>query len=228
MTPLEPTAPAKIYKIVLTGGPGAGKTTAIARMQETFQKYGMATIVVPETATELINAGIAPWTCQSMFEFQHNLFRLQTAKEDIYEQCAQINKNPQVVLILDRGLLDNKAYLPEKEFEDILTSENTTEKDILSRYDAVFHLVTAANGARDDYTLDNNHTRTETPDQAVCLDDRLKSCWKDHPYLRTIAATPIFEEKLEHLQKEIETFLQTKGVHSISCKPETSKEDRSH
>lgn len=206
----------KIYKIVLTGGPGAGKTTAIARMKDAFHKYGVATIVLPETATELINAGVAPWTCASMLEFQRNLFRLQSAKEDIYEQCAQINQNPQVVLILDRGLLDNKAYLPSEEFEDILKGEHISEKEILDRYDAVFHLVTAANGAVQDYTLDNNHTRTETPAQAVRLDDRLLSCWKDHPYLRTIPATPSFEEKLHLLQAEIDAFLETQcGLHPI-------------
>ena len=35
------------------------------------------------------------------------------------------------------------------------------------RYDAVFHLVTAAQGAERFYTLENNQARSETPEQVL-------------------------------------------------------------
>ena len=51
------------------------------------------------------------------------------------------------------------------------------------RYNAVFHMVTAADGASAFYTLENNQARTETPEQAVDLDRRTQKCWLGHPHM---------------------------------------------
>ena len=51
-----------ITKIVITGGPCAGKTTAMGRIQREFGKMGYKVLFVSETATELITGGVAPWT----------------------------------------------------------------------------------------------------------------------------------------------------------------------
>ena len=40
-----------ISKIVLTGGPCAGKTTALSWIKNAFTKIGYAVLIVPETAT---------------------------------------------------------------------------------------------------------------------------------------------------------------------------------
>ena len=53
----------EIRKIVITGGPCAGKTTAMSWIQNEFSKLGYTVLFVPETATELISGGVAPWTC---------------------------------------------------------------------------------------------------------------------------------------------------------------------
>ena len=50
----------EITKIVLTGGPCAGKTTAMSRIQTHFTKMGYTVLFIPETATELITGGVAP------------------------------------------------------------------------------------------------------------------------------------------------------------------------
>lgn len=220
-TKSSPQSSKEILKIVLTGGPGAGKSTAISRLKKVFLELGYYVIIIPETATELIQAGITPTTCNSVLEFQRNLFRLQREKEDIFENCAKICKSFPVVLILDRGLLDNKAYLPAEQFEEILKGENLSEEDVLARYDAVFHLVTAADGAADFYTLENNKARSETPDQAIVLDRHTMECWKNHPYLRTIPAMPSFKEKLILLKREINLFL--KNYHHKQVKKESRK-----
>ena len=45
----------RITKIVLTGGPAAGKTTLVSRVLKEFkQEDGWRVITSPETATELI------------------------------------------------------------------------------------------------------------------------------------------------------------------------------
>ena len=60
----------KISKIVITGGPCAGKSTAMSWVQNAFTQMGYTVLFVPETATELINGGVAPWTCVTNTEFQ--------------------------------------------------------------------------------------------------------------------------------------------------------------
>ena len=50
----------QITKIVITGGPCAGKTTGMGRIQKEFVKLGYKVLFVPETAAELITRGVAP------------------------------------------------------------------------------------------------------------------------------------------------------------------------
>ena len=63
--------------------------------------------------------------------------------------------------------MDGKAYMPSDEWDKFLTSRVLEAAEIREgRYNAVFHLVTAAEGAEPFYTLENNEARTETPEQA--------------------------------------------------------------
>ena len=48
----------EITKIVITGGPCAGKSTAMSWVQNAFTQMGYAVLFVPETATELITGGV--------------------------------------------------------------------------------------------------------------------------------------------------------------------------
>lgn len=50
----------KIVKIVITGGPCAGKTTAMSWITNTFTKQGYTVLFIPETATSLISSGVTP------------------------------------------------------------------------------------------------------------------------------------------------------------------------
>ena len=72
-----------ISKIVITGGPCAGKTTGMSWIQNTFAQRGYTVLFVPETATELITGGVAPWTCSSNYEYQKCLMQLQKEKEAV-------------------------------------------------------------------------------------------------------------------------------------------------
>ena len=78
----------EITKIVITGGPCAGKTTAMSWIQSNFTKLGYTVLFVPETATELITGGVAPWTCGSNVEYQKCQMKLQLEKEKIFQQGA--------------------------------------------------------------------------------------------------------------------------------------------
>lgn len=67
----------EITKIVITGGPCGGKSTALSRIQDAFTDMGYTVLFACETATELITGGVAPWTCADNLDFQKNLAKLQ-------------------------------------------------------------------------------------------------------------------------------------------------------
>ena len=197
----------KISKIVITGGPCAGKSTAMSWVQNAFTQMGYTVLFVPETATELINGGVAPWTCGTNTEFQKCQMKLQIEKEKVFEQAAGSMQTDKVLIVCDRGVLDNKAYMSEAEFAQAIRFVESNEIELRDQYDAVFHLVTAAKGAEEFYTTANNAARTETVEEAAALDDRLISAWTGHPHLRVIDNTTNFEEKMKKLVAEIASFL---------------------
>lgn len=197
----------EITKIVITGGPCAGKSTAMSWVQNAFTQMGYTVLFVPETATELITGGVAPWTCGTNGEFQKCQFRLQLDKENVFEQAAKTMDAGKVLIVCDRGALDNKAYMDSLEFAQVLEFLGTNEIELRDNYDAVFHLVTAAKGAEEFYTTANNSARTETADEAAALDDKLISAWTGHPHLRVIDNSLSFEDKMRRLIAEISSFL---------------------
>lgn len=197
----------ELTKIVITGGPCAGKSTAMSRIQEEFTELGYTVLFVPETATELINGGVAPWTCKTSDEFQKFLMKLQIEKEKIFELSAASMCSEKVLIVCDRGMLDNKAYMSQSAFSQTLSELNLNEVEIRDNYDAVFHLVTAADGAEEFYTTANNTARTETPEQAIMLDRKLISAWTGHPHLRVIDNSTTFANKIKRLIAEISSFL---------------------
>lgn len=207
----------KITKIVLTGGPCAGKTTAMNWIQNNFVKQGYKVIFIPETATELITSGFAPWDTRTSVDFQEILLKLQLEKEKIYEEAAKKLPNDKILLVCDRGIMDNKAYMSKKEFNVLLKNNNLNEIKLRDSYDAVFHLVTAAKGAKDYYNLDNE-ARTETIDEAARLDDALISAWTGHPHLRIIDNSTDFDEKMKRLMREIAAVLGEPNPYEIERK----------
>lgn len=197
----------EITKIVITGGPCAGKSTAMSWVQNAFTQMGYAVLFVPETATELITGGVAPWTCGTNGEYQKCQLRLQLDKEKVFEQAAKTMNAEKILIVCDRGALDNKAYMDNSEFAQVLEYLGTNEIELRDSYDAVFHLVTAAKGAEEFYTTTNNSARTETVYEATVLDDKLISAWTGHPHLRVIDNSVAFEEKMRRLISEISSFL---------------------
>ncbi len=197
----------EIRKIVITGGPSAGKTTGLSWVQNAFAKLGYTVLFVPETATEFIGGGVAPWTCGTNVEYQKVQMTLQLEKERLFEQAARTMKAGKILIVCDRGALDNKAYMNYEEFAEVLQYVGKTEQELLNRYDAVFHMVTAAKGAEQFYTKENNKARYESVAEAVELDGRLVRAWSGHPYLRIIDNSVDFNHKLRHLIAEIRLAL---------------------
>lgn len=191
-------------KIVLTGGPCAGKTTAIQQIEKEFTEKGYQVLIVPEAATILINSGVKPFGNFALdtIDFQKQVITLQLTLEKIADEAANKNAMPTIILC-DRGILDDKAYVTKKEWHDLLKTFTTKEFDLMNRYDLVLHLRTAALGKEEFYTLDNNSARTETPEEAREKDKKTLEAWLGHEKLKIIGNDNSFEEKIKQVIREI-------------------------
>ena len=207
-----------IRKIVVTGGPCGGKTTALSRIQRDLSHLGYTVLIVPETATSLIAGGVAPWTCASNEEYQKCQMKLQLQKERIFEQAARTMAQDKILIVCDRGEMDNKVYMQDDEFARVLDYLGFTEAELRDSYDAIFHLVTAAKGAEAFYTLENNVARYETVEEAAAMDDKFIAAWTGHPYLRVIDNSTDFEDKMRRLTREIAYYLGELQPYEIERK----------
>ena len=209
----------EIKKIVLTGGPCAGKTTAISWIVNSYSKLGWTVLVASEAATELILSGIRPTDeFKEKLFFQKTLIKTQIFKEERCNRAAYNRTGVEKVLIVcDRGIYDNKAYMTEDEFQECL-KRIPKARNAYKSYDAVFHLVTAADGAEEFYTTENNEARDEDLEKARLLDHETLNSWVGQSHLRIIQNGCTFEQKLEKLLKEISTITGEPEPYEIERK----------
>lgn len=207
----------KIVKIALTGGSCAGKTTGMSWIVEQFSKQGYLVLVVAETATECITGGAKPWEIDTV-PFQVSLYNMEKAKEKSYYDFALNSQYDKILIVCDRGALDIEAFMTKEQCEDWHRQIGLSSIEMMEDYDAVFHLVTAAKGAEEYYTLSNNEARTETVEQARVQDDKLIEAWTGHSHFRIIDNTTDFKTKMVRLMSEISSFLGEPEPYEIEKK----------
>lgn len=196
-----------IGKIVLTGGPCGGKTSVLSKIEENLTELGFHIIVVPESATEIIKSGIKPFGDYKidMLDFQRLILDHQLLKEKVFESAVNFYpKDDKFIIIYDRGVLDNKAYINQELFNQLLNEKGLKELDLMDHYDMVLHLVTAASVS---YTLDNNSARSESAEQAIELDAKTLNAWLGHTNLKVINCTETFEEKIQNVLNEVNNLI---------------------
>lgn len=203
-----------IKRIVLTGGPCAGKTTALVRVIEHFSKLGFKVFCVPEVPTMITQAGWSYLTDNKDFYYQGEraILELQLDLEDKIQRLAETCVEP-CIIVCDRGAMDISAYISPEMWGELCDSVNQTQAMLHARYDAVLHLVTAANGAEEFYTTANNAQRYEKADEAGRqlareLDKKVLLAWSTHPHHRVIDNSFDFESKLQRVVKEISAVLE--------------------
>ena len=199
-----------IYKIAITGGPCAGKSTSLKRIHDDLTSKGFRVFMVPEVPTLVVQAGgmilMAKFNIQERIKFQSLLIRFQMYAEDYFTRLAEMSKSPSVVLC-DRGTVDPAAYVSKEEFQAIMDEEGwswVTLRD--RRYDRVIFLNSAANGAEKFYSLENNEARSEGLDLARELDKKTLNAWTGHPHL-TICPNvngESFEDKIHRAVMAVE------------------------
>jgi predicted ATPase len=176
----------KRCRIVLTGGPGGGKTTAADLFR---RELGERVVIVPESATILFAGGF-PRAAQldAMRSAQAAVFHVQRNLEDV--QSALF---PDRILLCDRGTIDGAAYWPNHE-RDFFEAMGTTFERELQRYDAVVFFETAA--VAGDSIEGGNPVRTESLAEAVELDGRLRRLWSRHSHFMLVPHHSSFLHKI--------------------------------
>ena len=134
---------------------------------------------------------------------QDTVMDIQIGLEDGFERVLRARGKPGV-LLCDRGCMDGSAYMSQKSWEKLLKKRDVQCVSELreGRYNAVFHLVTAAEGAEKYYTLENNEVRTETPEKARELDHLTRKAWVGHPNLKIFDNSTNFERKMQRVVEE--------------------------
>ncbi len=181
--------------VVLTGGPGAGKTALLELIRQSFCSHVK---VLPEAAGIVFGGG---------FPREQDDACLRSAQRAIYFVQRELeitgsNHNPAIVLC-DRGTLDGVAYWPGTPEEFFLSVGTTFERE-LARYDAVIHLRTPA--AEQGYNH-RNPLRTESAADAADIDATIARVWERHPMRFVVESSSDFLDKaaqgLEILREQV-------------------------
>lgn len=190
-------------RIVLTGGPGGGKTTAADLFR---REIGQKVVVVPETATMLFAGGfprVGEPTARAAT--QAAIFHAQVALEDIQGALY-----PGRVLLCDRGTIDGAAFWPEEAREGFFATMETTLEAELTRYDAVIFFESAAVG---DISIEGgNPTRIESNEEARRLDLRLRELWSKHPNFHFVPHSASFFAKLRDALTRLQSIVDHDGM----------------
>lgn len=177
--------PAEAPRIVVTGGPGAGKTALLEVLRRMFCDH---VVILPESASILFGGGFPRRPSPAAHEAaQRAIFRVQHEIERL-----TVEEHRAVVVLCDRGTVDGSAYW-DAEPDRFWNELGTTHDRELARYAAVFHLRTPADG--DGYDR-SNPLRIETPEQAAYRDHRILEAWAGHPSRTIIPSHASFLEKL--------------------------------
>jgi predicted ATPase len=171
--------------IVLTGGPGAGKTAVLEVVRRQMCQH---VVVLPEAAGIVYGGG---------FPRQAEEYARRAAQRAIYHVQSQLERlvldsgHRFAVGLADRGLLDSLAYWPGDEpsfFHDVADWRD----ELLARYQLVIHLRTPTNGYNH-----GNALRIESSAEAAAIDQRIEKAWRGHPRREFVDSTVNFVDKLE-------------------------------
>jgi len=214
----------KVYKIVLTGGPCAGKTKILGSLSKELEKLGYYVIVVPETASEYIRNKVIPndTNRKHTLMFQDLMLCTQYVKEESSENYAEFIKDKhEVVILYDRAIMDNRAYLNQEDYDNLLKKYDINQLKLLDKYDLVIDLISTATAKKESYEL--NDTRTEPIELASARDKLTSLAWLLHRNLKVIKPTEELDDKKEIVLCYINNLL-TNNQKNESVTIEVDKE----
>ena len=133
-----------VYRICVTGGPCAGKTTSLQNIATELERRGFKVLMVPEAATMMMKGGCFIQTEKMTFEqavkFQIQVMRMQIHLEDVFTQIG-VHSGVPCVAVMDRGVMDGAAFCDRELWRAILDETGWNHVQLRDkRYDAVIHL----------------------------------------------------------------------------------------
>lgn len=200
-----------LYKIVLGGNSNCGKTELLPKLTKYLQDRGYHVIQVPESATELLNAGLVPDE-----DFQVHVARKQRVNEDnqIIRAWKHMTKHPKqdVVMLLDRSFLCQRAYTYDLQtWVNILNktfNRNYSCREMINyiskRYDGVIHM---------ESNLKFGHVaegRIETLEEALALEEKVLEANKMCKVFKYVSRQEKMSDKLQLVEKACISIINNK------------------
>ena len=178
--------------VVLTGGPGAGKTAVLDMLRHVLCEH---VVILPEAAGIVFGGGFPRGTpAAERRAAQRAIYHIQSEVETVFASRAPS------AMLCDRGTMDGAAYWPEGP-DAYWRDVGTTHAAELARYDAVVLLQTAAVLGADAYDgAGSNACRYEDLDAAIANANLVELMWRDHPRLVRVPACATLEEKVARVR----------------------------
>jgi hypothetical protein len=198
-----------VARVVLTGGPCAGKTSCLQAIRERFAGQ---VITAPEAATLVLGSGFPPpgHECipcpldEWIRAFQATILAIQDEVEASFERLARTGRIR--LLLCDRGILDGAAYWPGGR-EAYLKHFGLSLEDCFTRYQSVLHLQSVVESHPHLYGTTGNAIRYEDVEAAFRVERAVRDVWAGHPGLHVIPGEPNLEGKVARVVGHIETVL---------------------
>jgi hypothetical protein len=199
-----------VPRVVLTGGPCAGKTSCLRAIRE---RFGEQVVTVPEAATLVLGSGFPPpgherIDCPDqawLQSFQGTILAIQQTIEESFEQLA---RNCRVsLMVCDRGVLDGAAYWPGGR-EAFLRHFGLSLDESFARYRGVLHLQSLAESHPHLYGPAGNVIRYEDMANALRIERAVRAAWAGHPGLTVLAGEGDLQGRIERVLEQIGTMME--------------------
>ncbi len=194
--------------VVVTGGPGAGKTALLQMVRRHFCRH---VAVLPEAASIVYGGGFPRRAGEAARRAaQRSIFHVQRQLERM-----TLEEGEALTILCDRGTIDGLACWqgPAEAFWRDLGSTRSEE---LARYNAVIHM----HPPRDDEGYDHsNPLRIESAEDAQLLDARIAEAWSGHPRRLFVEHSSDFRSKVSRALDVIEQLLSPcdcRGLQAIA------------
>lgn len=182
--------------IVLTGGPGAGKTAVLEFVRKELCEH---IAILPEAASILFGGGF--WRLESPSAkraAQRAIYHVQNEMQNLV-----LGEKKWALGLCDRGTLDGLAYWPNSEADFHATLKTNVETEF-QKYKAVIHLQSPSAEMGYNY---QNPMRIESAEIATKIDRHIHEIWKSHPNYFMIESTHSFLDKVQQATNQIQTLI---------------------
>jgi hypothetical protein len=203
--PSVPKSP--VFRVAVTGGPAAGKSTALPLVKRLIEAAGFHCMITTEVATRLLEScgGYDPaWAGQpEHIEMQCAFLDAQIFEEEVMAQMAKLRHGP-TILIFDRGAVDGIAFCSDEQWAAVLKHGRTSVPALLQRYDLVVDMQTVAafgDGSKYEWGPEciSNKARFHNPAEARESALEITAAYAEHPHYCAVAASNDFCAKVDSL-----------------------------